>query len=190
MTLRDVVGTCCGMIFVLLAPAQAFAVACATEPQRKIEIERLNSSVNWFLSIVEEVPEGVARQFRDAVTGRAVAVNGPDMDAFRQAIAHPLWATHMIRETGADIERELRPQTPDTPVAQLHRAISALEKSAPFILQLSDYAAHNRGRRIIDGRDWTRRSIDLPGDLAAYAQCLVDDLVSSGAGSSSPAAPR
>jgi hypothetical protein len=189
MTMRALVSAY-GMILVLLAPAQAFGVECATEPQRKIEIERLNSSVNWFLSIVEEVPEGVARQFRDAVTGRAAAVNGPDMNAFRQAIAHPLWATHMIKETGADIERELRPQTPDTPVAQLHRAISALEKSALFILQLSDYAAQNRGRRIIDGRDWTRRSIDLPGDLAAYAQCLVDDLVSPGAGSSSPAAPR
>jgi hypothetical protein len=181
MTLRDVVGTCCGMMFVLLAPAQAFAVACATELQRKIEIERLNSSVNWFLSIVEEVPEGVARQFRDAVTGNATAVDGPEMNAFRQAITHPLWATHMLRETGADIGRELRPQTPDTPIAQLHRAISALEKSAPFILQLRDYAAQNRGRRIIDMRDWTRRSIDLPSDLAAYAQCLVDDLASSGA---------
>jgi hypothetical protein len=189
MTLRAVISACFG-VFVLLAPAQARGVECAAEPQRKIEIETLSKSVDWFLSIVEDVPEGVAQQFRAAVTGRAADVNGLDMNAFRQAIAHPLWATHMIRETGADINRELRPQTPDTPVAQLHRAISALEKSAPFILQLSDYAAHNRGRRIIDGRDWTRRSIDLPGDLAAYAQCLVDDLVSSGAGSSSPAAPR
>jgi hypothetical protein len=96
----------------------------------------------------------------------------------------------MIRETGADIKRELHPQTPETPVGQLQRAISALEKSAPFILQLSDYTAQNRGRRIIDMRDWTPRSIDLPGDLAAYAQCLVDNLVPSGANSSSPAAPR
>jgi hypothetical protein len=151
--------------------------------------ERLNKSVDWFLSIVEDVPEGVAQQFRAAVTGRAADVNGLDMNAFRQAIAHPLWATHMIRETGADINRELRPQTPDTPVAQLHRAISALEKSAMFILQLSDYAANDRGRRIINVDDWTLQYVDLPVDLAAYAQCLVD-LVSSGAGSSSPAAPR
>jgi hypothetical protein len=190
MTLRDVVSACCGMIFLLLAPAQAFGVQCATEAQRKVETERLNKSVDWFLSIVEDVPESVARQFRDAVTGRAAAVNGPDMNAFRQAIAHPLWATHMIRETGAGIKRELHPQTPETPVGQLQRAISALERSAPFILQLSDYTAQNRGRRIIDMRDWTRRSIDLPGDLAAYAQCLVDNLVPSGANSSSPAAPR
>ena len=38
MTLRAVVSACCG-IFVLLAPAQAFGVECATEAQRKIEIE-------------------------------------------------------------------------------------------------------------------------------------------------------
>ena len=187
MTLRDVVSACCGMIFLLLAPAQAFGVQCATEAQRKVETERLNKSVDWSLSIVEDVPESVARQFRDAVTGRAAAVNGPDMKAFRQAIAHPLWATHMLRESGANIKHEL--QTPDTPVAQLHRAISALERSAPFIHQLSDYAARDRGRRITNVNDWTRRSIDLPADLAGYAQCLVD-LVSSGAGSSSPATPR
>ena len=65
----------------------------------------------------------------------------------------------------------------------------ALERSATFIPQLKDYAAKDRGRRITNVNDWTRRSIDLPGNLADYAQCLVD-LVSSGAGSSSPATPR
>ena len=189
MTLRDVVSAFCGVIFVLLAPAQAFSVECATEAQRKIEIEKLNESVDWFLSTAEEVPEDIAQQFRAAVSGRAVTVDGPDMKAFRQAIAHPLWATHMLKESGAIIKHELRPQTPDTPVAQLHKAISALERSAPFIHQLSDYAAKDRGRRITNVNDWTRRSIDLPSNLANYAQCLVD-LVSSAAGSSSPAAPR
>jgi hypothetical protein len=172
MTLRAVIGACCGMIFVLLASAQAFGVECATEAQRKIEIEKLNESVDWFLSTVEEVPEDIAQQFKAAVSGRAVTVNGPDMKAFRQAIAHPLWATHMLKESGA-------------PVAHLHKAISALERSAPFIHQLSDYAAKDRGRRLTNVNDWTRRSIDLPSNLADYAQCLVD-LVSSGAGSSSP----
>jgi hypothetical protein len=167
----------------LLAPAQVFGAECATEAQRKIEIETLNESVDWFLSIVEEVPEGTARQFRAAVTGRADTVNGPDMKAFSQAIAHPLWATQMIRESGADIKRELRPQTQDTPVAQLHRTISALEKSAMFVLQLKDYQAKDRGRRIIKVDDWARRSIDLVVDVADYAQCLVG-LVSPGAGSS------
>jgi hypothetical protein len=187
MPLRVVISACCAM-FVLLGPAQAFGVECATEAQRKIGIEKLNESVDWFLSTVEEVPEDIAQQFRAAVSGRAAA-NGPDMKAFRQAIAHPLWATHMLRESGAIIKHELRPQTPDTPVAQLHRAISALERSAPFIHQLSDYAAKDRGRRITNVNDWTRRSIDLPGNFADYAQCLVD-LVSSGVGSNSPATPR
>jgi hypothetical protein len=189
MTLRDVLSACCGMIFVLPAPAPAFSAECATEAQRKIKIETLNESVDWFLSTVEELPEDVAQQFRAAVTGRAVTVDGPDMQAFRQAIAHPLWATHMIRESGDSIKRELLYQTPDTPVTQLHRAILALEKSAMFILQLKDYAAKDRGRRIINVNDWTRRYIDLPNNLANYAQCLVD-LVSSGAGSGSTAAPR
>jgi hypothetical protein len=90
MTLRDVVSAFCGVIFVLLAPAQAFGVECATEAQRKIEIENLNESVDWFLSTAEEVPEDIAQQFRAAVSGRAVTVDGPDMKAFRQAIAHPL----------------------------------------------------------------------------------------------------
>ena len=57
MILRAVVSACCGM-FVLLVPAHARGAECATEAQRKIEIERLNESVDWFLSIVEEVPRG------------------------------------------------------------------------------------------------------------------------------------
>ena len=176
-------------MFVLLGPAQAFGVECATEAQQKIGIEKLNESVDWFLSTVEEVPEDIAQQFRAAVSGKVAAANGPDMKAFSQAIAHPLWATHMLRESGARIKHELRRQTPDTPVAQLHRAILALERSATFIPQLKDYAAKDRGRRITNVNDWTRRSIDLPGNLADYAQCLVD-VVSSGAGSSSSATPR
>ena len=188
MPLRVVISACCAM-FVLLGPAQAFGVECATEAQRKIGIEKLNESVDWFLSTVEEVPEDIAQQFRAAVSGRAAAANGPDMKAFSQAIAHPLWATHILRESGVSVKRELRPETPDTPVAQLHRAILALERSATFIPQLKDYAAKDRGRRITNVNDWTRRSIDLPGNLADYAQCLVD-LVSTGAGSGPPAAPR
>jgi hypothetical protein len=184
MTLRDVVSACCG-IFVLLAPAQAFGVECATEVQRKIEIERLNDSVDWFLSIVEEVPEGIARQFR-ALTD----VKRRDEKALSQAIVHPLWAAHWVREAGADIKRELRPRTPDTPEGNLHGTIWALKKSASFSVQLSDYAAQNRGRRIINEQEWTRRYSFLPLDLASYAQCLLTDLVSTGAGSSSPAAPR
>ena len=53
MPLRVVISACCAT-FVLLGPAQAFGVECATEAQRKIEIEKLNESVDWFLSTVEE----------------------------------------------------------------------------------------------------------------------------------------
>jgi hypothetical protein len=43
-----------------------------------------------------------------------------------------------------------------------------------FILQLKDYAAKDRGRRIINVNDWTRRYIDLPNNLANYPPMLVD----------------
>jgi hypothetical protein len=69
MTLRAVISACCG-VFVLLAPAQARGVECATEPQRKIEIEKLNESVDWFLSIVEEVPEGHCPTIQGRQTAR------------------------------------------------------------------------------------------------------------------------
>jgi hypothetical protein len=148
MTVRAVVSACCG-IFVLLASAQARGVECATEAQRKIEIEKLNESVDWFLSIVEEVPEGIARQFR--------AVNWRDETAFRQAIAHPLWRAHKVRETGADIKHALRPWMHDTPEDRLRAAIVALQQSASFSVALSDYVNHERGRRIIDAQNWAFR---------------------------------
>jgi hypothetical protein len=166
MTLRDVLSACCGMIFVLLAPAQAFGVECATEAQRKIEIETLNESVDWFLFIVEEVPEGIARQFK--------AVK-PNDEAFRQAIRHPLWRAHKVREVGAGIKRELRPWTYDTPKDRLRAAIVALQQSASFSVALTDYLDHDRGR-IIDAQNWSFRYTVLPADLAMYALCLVGDL--------------
>ena len=122
---------------VLLAPAQAFAVAVCHRTTTKDR----NREVKQQRGLVPIHRGGGARGRRPTISempslADATAVDGPEMNAFRQAITHPLWATHMLRETGADIERELRPQTPDTPIAQLHRAISALERSAPFIHQL------------------------------------------------------
>src|SRR6266487_5507176 len=111
MTLRAVVSACCG-IFVFLASAQARDVECTTQAQRKVEIERLNESVDWFLSIVEEVPEGIARQFR-------AMKNVSDWEVFRQAFAHPLWRAHKVRDPGADIKRALHPSLPDTPEGRL-----------------------------------------------------------------------
>jgi hypothetical protein len=99
-----------------------------------------------------------------------------------KASAHPLWAAHTIRESGAKIKRELRPRTPDTPEANLRGAIGALERGPLFSVQLSDYAQKDRGRRIIDVDDWLRRYTGLPIDLASYAQCLVG-VVSLGAAS-------
>jgi hypothetical protein len=167
-------------MFVLLGPAQA-QPACATEAQRKIEIEKLNESVDWFLSIVEEVPEGIARQFR--------AARPDEKAAFRRAMAHPLWRAHKIREAGTDIKRALRPWMHDTPEDRLRAAIVALQQSASFSVALSDYVDHDRGR-IINVQDWAFRYTVLPADLETYAHCLVADLVSSGAGSGPPAAPR
>ncbi len=175
MTLRDVVSTCCGMIFVLLVPAEAFGVECATEAQRKIEIEKLTESVDWFLSIVEEVPEGIARQFKAARPG--------EKEAYRQAFAHPLWRAHKIREHGADIKRELLHSAYDKPEDRLRAAIVALQQSASFSVALSDYVDHDHGR-IVSVQDWAFRYTVLPADIALYALCLVDR------DSSSPATPR
>jgi hypothetical protein len=173
------------MMFVL-QPVQAGAIpSCDTAAERKLEIEKLDESVDWFLSIVEEVPEGIARQFRDAAVDWR-----RDEKALNQAIAHPLWAAHVIREAGADIKRTLRP-THDTPVAHLKAAISALGQSASFRGYLSDYEARDRGRgrRIINVDDWIRRYHLLSFDLQGYARCLVDP-VSLGPGFRSPTAPR
>jgi hypothetical protein len=159
MTLQVVVSACCAM-FVLGGSAQA-QPACATEAQRKIEIEKLIESVDWFLSIVEEVPEGIARQFR--------AARLPDEMAFRQAFAHPLWRAHKVRDTGADIKRALHPSLPDMPEDRLRVAIFALRRSASFSLALSDYLDHDRGR-IIDVQGWAYRYTVLPANLERYAR--------------------
>jgi hypothetical protein len=179
MTLRMVLSACYVML-VLLEPAQG--AAYTTEAQRKVETERLYESIDWFLSIVEEVPEGIARQFE--------AVNRSDEKAFRQAIAHPLWGAHKIRKTGANIKQALRPWMHDTPEDRLRAAIVALQQSASFSLALSDYVDHDRGRRIINVQDWAFRYTVLPTDIAMYALCLLADLVSSRGGSGPPAAPR
>ena len=175
MTVRTALGTCCALL-TLLGSAQA--VTCATEAQRKLEVEKLYESIDWFLSIVEEVPEGVARQFR--------GLDLSDERATRQAFAHPLWTAHTIREGGATIKRALGPQRPDTPENRLKWAITALGKSASFAVNLSDYADRNPGRRIVDLSDWSFRYFTLPHQISMYADCLVDALVSSGRGSNLP----
>ncbi|MGA8991026.1 MAG: hypothetical protein WB500_11725 [Rhodoplanes sp.] len=175
MTVRTALGACCA-ILTLVGPAQA--VTCATEAQRKLEVEKLYERIDWFLSIVEEVPEGIAAQFR--------RLDLKDERATRQAFAHPLWAAHTIREGGATIKRALGPQRPDTPESRLKGAIIALRASASFAVNLSDYANRNPGRRIIDLSDWSFRYFAMPYQISMYADCLVDALVSSGRGSGLP----
>jgi hypothetical protein len=176
MTVRTALGTCCA-ILTLLGSAQA-EMTCATEVQRKLEVEKLYERIDWFLAIVEEVPEGIAGQFR--------RLDLSDERATRQAFAHPLWRAHTIREGGATIKHALGPQRPDTPESRLKRAIIALGNSASFAVNLSDYADRNPGRRIVDLSDWSFQYFALPHHISMYAHCLVDALVSSGRGSGLP----
>ena len=175
MTVRTALGTCCA-ILTLLGSAQA--VTCATEAQRKLEVEKLYGSIDWFLAIVEEVPEGIARQFRD--------LDLSNERATRQAFAHPLWTAHTIREGGASIKRSLGSPIPYTPEGRLKGAITALGKSASFAVNLSDYGNRNPGSRVVDLSDWSFRYFALPYQISMYADCLVDALVSSGRGSGLP----
>jgi hypothetical protein len=122
----------------------------------------------------------MARQFR--------AVKTSDEQAYPQAITHPLWKAHKVREEGADIKRALPPWT-QTSEDRLRAAIFALQRSAWLSVTLSDYVDQDRGRargrRIINERDWSFRYTVLPADLEKYAQCLLNDLVLS-----TRAAPR
>ena len=149
MTMQIMTGTLC-VLFVLLGPAQG-KMACATQAQRETAVQRLNESIDWFLSIVEEVPEGVSRQFRD--------VDVRDEKAVRQAIAHSLWGAYRVR----------------------FKAASALTQSVYLVSELSDYADANLGGRIVDIGKWNFNYTVLPGLLEEFALCLVDDLVAGGA---------
>jgi hypothetical protein len=122
---RGIVIMIAALVVTAISAAQARAqVSCATEAERKAEIERLNDEVDWSLRIVEEVPEGIAQQFR--------AVKADDDKVFRQAIAHPLWYANKVRQFGEDIKRSLRPWMYDTPQNRAKSAIVALQQSAAF----------------------------------------------------------
>jgi hypothetical protein len=73
--MRTMIGAWC-VLLVLLGPAQAQDwKACATQAEREKHVKQVNQSLDWFLAIVEEVPEGLAKQFR----------------AIRSKSARPLW---------------------------------------------------------------------------------------------------
>jgi hypothetical protein len=149
---------------VLLGPASAQdqrKIACATEAQRKIKIEKLNEDIDGFLAFIEEVPEDVARQLRDA-------------NASDAALAHPLRQALRIRELGALIKTQLSPWSHETRKDRLKRAISALANSASFSVLLSEYTNKTTIKFLHN---------HLPGSIEVYVLCLVDDLVASGTGS-------
>jgi hypothetical protein len=149
------------------AASAQLMMECATASQRKASVDELTRDIDWFLSIVEEVPAGVAQQFD--------AVKITDERAFRNAISHPLWQANKIRNEAADIKRSLAltlTQTPDSPIK---RAIMALGSSVSLVEELSAYADKNPGRRIVDLQRWSYNYTVLVGQLQAFALCLVDN---------------
>jgi hypothetical protein len=165
-------GALCAL-FVLLGSAHG-KIACATPEQRATAAQRVHESIDWFLSIVEDVPEGVARQFR--------GVDIRDEQAVRRAIAHPLWAAYRVRFAAANLKTTLVfDKDRDNRQARVKRAISALTQSVYLVGELSDYADANLGGRIADIARWTHNYTVMPGLLEELALCLVDDLASGGA---------
>jgi hypothetical protein len=127
----------------------------------------LTSEVDWFLSIVEEVPAGVAQQFR--------AVDVSDRRAFRNAISHPLWSANKIRRKAADIKDSLTLTLIQTSDWRIKRAIMALGYSASLLGELSEYADKNPGQRIVDVQQWAYNYTVLVAQLEQFALCLVDN---------------
>jgi hypothetical protein len=170
--MQIITGALCALL-VLLGPAHG-KIACATQAQRETAVKRLNASIDWFLSIVEEVPKGVARQFSN--------VDVRDEKAVRQAIAHPLWGAYRVRFKAASLKDTLVfDEVRDSRELRVKRAISALTQSVYLVSELSDYADANLGGRIVDIEKWNFNSTVLPGLLEDFALCLVDDLVAGGA---------
>jgi hypothetical protein len=127
------VGRIVAIIFALtLSSACHAAMDCATASERKAAVEQLTRNVDWFLSIVEDVPTGVAQQFR--------AVDTSDERAFRNALSHPLWHASKIRDKAADVKDSLAITLVQTPDWRIKRAIMALGYAASLTEELSSYA--------------------------------------------------
>jgi hypothetical protein len=151
----------------LSSASDAMAVECASESQRKASVGQLTSDIDWFLSIVEEVPAGVAQQFK--------AVKITDQRAFRNAISHPLWGANKIRNEASNIKGSLAFTLTQTPDWRIKRAIEALGSGGSLINELSQYADNNPGRRIVDIQQWSYNYTVLAAQLEAFALCLVDN---------------
>jgi hypothetical protein len=151
----------------LSSASHAMTMECANDSQRKAFVGQLTNDVDWFLSIVEEVPPGVAQQFR--------AIDVSDRRAMQNAFSHPLWQANKIRDTAADIKDSLALTLTQTPDWRIKRAIMALGSSVSLVDELSEYANKNPGRRIVDVQKWTINYSILAVQLRRYALCLVDN---------------
>ena len=151
----------------LSSASHAATMECANASQRKASVGQLTSDIDWFLSIVEDVPAGVAQQFG--------AIDITDERAFRTAITHPLWQANTIRNKAADIKDSLALTLTQTPDWRIKRAIMALGTGASLVAELSEYADKNPGRRIVDVQQWALNYTILAAQLKRFALCLVDN---------------
>jgi hypothetical protein len=151
----------------LSSASHAMTMECANASQRKASVGQLTSDIDWFLSIVEEVPAGVSQQFR--------AVDITDKRAFRNAVSHPLWQANNIRNKAADIKDSLAITLTQTPDWRIKRAIMALGSGASLADELSEYADKNPGRRIVDVTQFAYNYTVLVTQLQRFALCLVDN---------------
>lgn len=149
--------------------SMAATMECKDRVQREASVTQLTSDIDWFLSIVEDVPAGVAQQFR--------AVDITDRRAFQTAISHPLWQASVIRDRAADIKDSLALILSQTSDWRIKRAIMALGYSVSLTEELSAYADRNPGRRIVDTQKWAFNSRIIPLQLQRFAICLVDNRV-------------
>jgi len=133
---------------------------CQTAAQREASVRKLSADVDWFLSIVEEVPEHIAQQFRE--------VNRSDERALLNASAHPLWRAYNIRDTGAGIKSQLAYVPRNDYKLGIKAAIVAVQLSASLAVELSNYVDHDyrRGKRIVDVQQWAYRYTVLPPPLS------------------------
>jgi hypothetical protein len=177
MTRRLVIGIWC-LLLVLLGHGRAQAelpdwfahgeLACATQMQQETHIQKVNKLLDWFLSIVDEVPEDIARQFKDA--------HALDDKAWQVIRAHPLWRAHEIRVGAAQIRSALGPR--DSRRSRARHSIASLAFSAELFSALELYAFVNPGQRIADTTKWSEEAYELVDALHTYADCIVAELAS------------
>jgi hypothetical protein len=154
------------MVFALTlsSASNAMTMKCENPSQRKASVDQVTNDIDWFLSVVEDVPASVARQFRDFSDERAV----------QNATSHPLWQANKIRNEAAALKETLANTLIRTPHRRIKWAIMALGRGARFKEELRGYADKNPGSRIIDEQKWFANYTGLVLQLEWFALCLVD----------------